>query len=94
MQENGNITAFCYADKINASIWVLFVHPGHEGQGLGCTLLGLAADWLFSLDHDTVQLRTGARTSTDRFFAKQGWRCTTVNAGNIRYTFARVDRTR
>jgi hypothetical protein len=30
-EDKGEIVAFCYADKENASIWALFVCPGHEG---------------------------------------------------------------
>jgi GNAT superfamily N-acetyltransferase len=33
-ESEGEIVAFCYADKLNASIWALFVRPGHEGRGL------------------------------------------------------------
>jgi GNAT superfamily N-acetyltransferase len=40
----GEILAFCYADKVNASIWALFVSPEHEGHGLGKSLLKLDVD--------------------------------------------------
>ncbi len=46
---DGEIVAFSYANKIDGSIWALFVDPRYEGQGLGKQLLSLATAWLFSL---------------------------------------------
>lgn len=95
---DGEIAAFCYADRANASIWALFVRPGHEGRGLGRTLLGLATDWLFGLGHDAVHLSTGAGRRADRFYAAQGWRRAAADEGDmrdvrdVRYTLARADR--
>jgi hypothetical protein len=31
IEQGSEIVAFCYADKINASIWALFVSPDQEG---------------------------------------------------------------
>ncbi|QNA91134.1 GNAT family N-acetyltransferase [Massilia sp. Dwa41.01b] len=70
---NGEVVAFCYADRENASIWALFVAPGHEGRGLARTLLALAVDWLFALGHEHVELSTTPGTRADRFYAQQGW---------------------
>lgn len=70
---NGEIVAFCYADRENASIWALFVRPGHEGRGLAKALLALAVDWLFALGHERIVLSTTPGTRADRFYAAQGW---------------------
>jgi GNAT superfamily N-acetyltransferase len=86
---DGAIVAFSYADKDKGSIWALFVHPGHEGRGLASVLLRLATDWLFGLGHDAVTLTTGAGTRADRFYARQGWRRTPLDATDIAYTLAR-----
>src|SRR5689334_14339484 len=59
-ERDGEIVAFCYADKLNASIWALFVCPGHEGLGLGKSLLAQAVRWLSEIGHDAVHLTTGA----------------------------------
>jgi GNAT superfamily N-acetyltransferase len=83
------IVAFCYADKINASIWALFVRPGHEGRGLGKALLLQAVDWLFEAGHERVHLTTGADTRADRFYAAQGWERNPVGAFDIGYSLAR-----
>ena len=45
----GEVVAFCCADKINASIWALFVKPGQERRGFGKALLERAADIGYSL---------------------------------------------
>ena len=88
-ERDGEIVAFCYADKVNASIWALFVQPGHESGGLGRALLDLATAWLFDLGHDTVHLTTGAGTRADRFYAHRGWTRTIVDATDVRYTLAK-----
>jgi GNAT superfamily N-acetyltransferase len=86
----GEILAFCYADKVNASIWALFVSPGHEGHGFGQTLLKLAVDWLFEIGHDCIHLSTGANTRADRFYAQQGWTRAPVSATDIGYSLTRL----
>lgn len=72
-EQDGDIVAFCYADKVDASIWALFVQPGYEGRGLAKSLLRLATDWLFELGHERIHLTTGAGTRADHFYAAQGW---------------------
>lgn len=85
-ESGGEIVAFCYADKVNASIWALFVSPGHEGRGLGKSLLEQAVNWLFELGHDRVHLSTGANTRADRFYAAQGWQRKPVSSSEIAYS--------
>jgi GNAT superfamily N-acetyltransferase len=83
---DGQVVAFCYADKINGSIWALFVRPGHEGRGLAKSLLKQAVDWLFELGHDCVRLSTAANTRADRFYAAQGWRRQPISDTEIVYS--------
>ena len=68
------IVAFSYANKIDGSIWALFVDPRFEGQGLGKELLATASGWLFSLGFRRVTLSTGARTRAAQFYTRLGWR--------------------
>ena len=72
-EREGEIIAFSYAAKEDASIWALFVRPDCEGLGAGKTLLALAVEWLFSLGNETVTLGTSANTRADRFYQRQGW---------------------
>lgn len=88
-ESEGEVVAFCYADKVNASIWALFVKPGHEGQGLAKTLLKQAVAWLFEAGHDCVHLSTGANTRADRFYAAQGWVRRPLSSSEIAYSMAK-----
>lgn len=88
-ENDGEILAFCYADKVNASIWALFVSPGHEGHGFGQALLKLAVDWLFEIGHDCIHLSTGANTRADRFYSRQGWTRAPLSATDIGYSLTR-----
>ncbi|WP_374046754.1 N-acetyltransferase family protein [Massilia sp. YIM B02763] len=88
-EDDGEVVAFCYADKDNGSIWALFVRPGHEGRGIAKALLGLAVDWLFSLGNARICLSTGANTRADRFYAAQGWRRDPVGATEIAYSLTK-----
>jgi GNAT superfamily N-acetyltransferase len=89
-ESDGKIVAFCYANKVNASIWALFVDPDHEGRGFGQALLKQAVDWLFETGHEHVHLTTGANTRADRFYAEQGWLRQPVSTTEIRYSLART----
>lgn len=61
-ENGGEVVAFCYANKDDASVWALFVRRDHEGRGLGKSLLKLAVDWLFEIGHEQVHLSTAAGT--------------------------------
>lgn len=89
-EKQGEVVAFCYADKANASIWALFVRPGEEGQGLATTLLQLAVDWLFELGHDCVHLSTTPNTRADRFYAAQGWLRTPGDDTEVHFTLSKA----
>ena len=82
---DGEIAAFCYADKNDGSIWALFVDPGKEGMGLAKALLKLAVDWIFALGHASARLDTGAGTRADRFYALQGWQRRQLSETKVAY---------
>ena len=88
-EKQGDVVAFCYADKDNASIWALFVRPGEEGQGLAKALLQLAVGWLFGLGHDCNRLSTTPGTRADRFYAAQGWLRAPGDASEVHFTLRR-----
>ena len=58
---DGVVVAFCYADKVDGSIWALFVAPGHEGLGLARCLLACAVDWLFALGFPVITVPSNLR---------------------------------
>lgn len=84
-QVDGVTVAFSYANRLDGSIWALFVDPAHEGRGLARQLLALATNWLFDLGFDLVWLETGADTRAARFYAAQGWRVAGVDGADVRY---------
>ncbi|MDO8179817.1 MAG: GNAT family N-acetyltransferase [Undibacterium sp.] len=89
-EREGEIIAFSYAAKEDASIWALFVRPDCEGLGAGKALLALAVEWLFSLGNETVTLGTAANTRADRFYQRQGWaRGEMKDAVEVYYTLSR-----
>ena len=68
-----NIVGFAYASRHDASIWALFVAPGHEGLGIGQGLMRRAVDWLFATGASAVTLCTGRGTRAERFYTEAGW---------------------
>lgn len=87
---DGEIVAFSYANKIDGSIWALFVDPRFEGQGLGKLLLSLATAWLFSLGFTQVTLSTGTRTRAAQFYKRLGWRLASSSAGDSVFVLDRL----
>jgi len=88
-QIDGVTVAFSYANRLDGSIWALFVDPAHEGKGLARVLLGLATAWLFDTGFAEITLETGAGTRADDFYARQGWSSLAASESDIRYTLAR-----
>ena len=70
---DGVIAGFAAADRIESSIWALFVDPAREGHGIGKALLAQASDYLFEQGRERIVLSTGADTRADVFYASQGW---------------------
>jgi len=71
---DGEVVGFSMADRTDASIWALFVHPNHEGRGLGRELLRLAVDALRADGHRRIVLSTDPDTRADVFYRRAGWR--------------------
>lgn len=86
---NGEITGFCYADKVHSSIWALFMSPQYEGQGHARQLLKLATAWLFEQGHQVVRLSTGIGTRAERFYVIQGWTEERVEGNDAFYSLAK-----
>ena len=88
-QIDGVTVAFSYANRLDGTIWALFVDPAHEGKGLTKMLLGLATDWLFDIGYPEVKLDTGAGTRADRFYTHQGWARSQAVGGDAVFTLTR-----
>lgn len=86
---DGMTVAFSYANRLDGSIWALFVEPEHEGKGLAKHLLELATSWLFELGFAQITLSTGAGTRAEAFYARQGWARQASTAGEVTFTLGR-----
>lgn len=84
VEADGQIVAFAAGFK-TGSVWALFVHPDHEGRGLGTALHAAMVNWLWSLGHTRLWLTTDPGTRAERFYVARGWvACEMVPGGEIR----------
>lgn len=90
----GEVVGFSVASLRDASIWALFVKPGHEGRGIGTGLLKLATGWLFDMGASSISLSTGANTRADRVYESQGWKRSEIKSdGEVSYRLDKSGRT-
>jgi GNAT superfamily N-acetyltransferase len=90
-QADGVIAGFACADKIDGSVWALFVSPEREGLGIGKQLLALLTRYLFAQGHETIVLGTGPDTRADAFYAAQGWeRGERIKPTEVQYTLRKL----
>ena len=71
---DNTLVGFAIADLEEHSIWALFVHPEHEGRGIGKKLHGMMLDWYFAHTKDKVWLSTAPGTRAERFYRMRGWK--------------------
>ncbi len=84
---DGVAVGFSIASSQDNSIWALFVRPESEGKGAGKALLNVAVAWLFNNGATEITLTTGAGTSADIFYQRQGWRRGKIDDdGEVRFT--------
>lgn len=68
------ITGFAIADLQDENIWALFIHPDHEGKGIGKRLHHEMLDWYFNQNKNKVWLSTSPGTRAEKFYRNAGWR--------------------
>ena len=71
---DNTIVGFAIADLQDNNIWALFIHPDHEGKGIGKKLHSLMLDWYFSQGKENVWLGTSPDTRAEKFYRKAGWK--------------------
>lgn len=72
---DGAAAGFSMADSARATVFGLFVRPGHEGRGIGRRLMAEAEAWLFQQGWDQIWLATGSDESLRAwgFYLHLGW---------------------
>ena len=68
------IVGFAIVDLKENNIWALFVHPDHEGKGIGKKLHDEMLNWYFAQNKNDVWLGTAPNTKAEQFYRKNGWR--------------------
>ncbi len=71
---DGNVVGFSIADLKENNIWALFVHPEHEGKGIGKRLHKEMLDWYFNKTKKKVWLGTAPNTRAEKFYRMNGWK--------------------
>jgi len=79
---SGEIVGFSIAHQTSRSIFALFVLPSYENRGLGRRLLDAASAWLWDNGADIVWLTTAPDTRAARFYERDGWICSGVEAND------------
>lgn len=73
VEKHGEILGFAVGNVETGNIWALFVHPDHEGQGIGRALLDTMVEWLFDQGLQRLNLTTEPGTRAQRFYEESGW---------------------
>lgn len=73
---DGQMAGFGSVDRVNASIWALFVDPDSEGRGVGKALLNHLVARARSCGIPKLILTTTPGTRAEQFYLRQGWQQT------------------
>ena len=80
------VLGFTVADRSNAGVWALFVHPDREGAGIGRALHDTLLGWARHEGLSGLWLTTAPGTRAERFYLGAGWRKAGVSpAGEVRF---------
>ena len=73
VEREGAIAGFAVGNVVTGNIWALFVHPDHEGHGVGRALHDVMVAWLFDQGLTRLHLTTEPETRAQRFYERAGW---------------------
>ncbi len=68
------IVGFVIVDLKESNVWALFIHPMHEGKGIGKSLQKIMLTWYFSQTTKKVRLGTAPYSRAEKFYSKTGWK--------------------
>ncbi len=72
-EHKDRVVGIAIVNRVEASIWALFVEPEFEGRGIGRALHDTMIAWLRSEGIRSVTLGTDPRTRAARFYEEAGW---------------------
>lgn len=77
-EDDGQMVGYAMGNRTNGEVFVVAVRPGHEGQGIGKTVLSRVVDWLWASEHDNIWLCANPDPDirATGFYRKLGWRRT------------------
>lgn len=88
-EEDGEIVAFSAVIPAEATVWAMFVHPDHEGRGIGRALMAEAESSLFADGRDEIWLLTDRdpKVRANGLYQRLGWAPRGVQPdGQMKYT--------
>lgn len=87
-EAEGRIVGIAMVNRVEASIWALFVEPGFEGRGVGRALHDAMLAWLRSCGLRAVTLGTEPGTRAAGFYEAAGWQFREIDqSGETVYDF-------
>jgi DMSO/TMAO reductase YedYZ molybdopterin-dependent catalytic subunit len=79
-EHDGRVVGCAIVNRVEASIWALFVEPRFEGRGFGRALHDTMLGWLRSQGAERVTLGTEPGTRAARFYEAAGWQFRELDA--------------
>jgi GNAT superfamily N-acetyltransferase len=72
-EADGRVVGFVCGRPAKKDVWALFVHPEHEGRGIGSALMELIEAWMFEQGLEEMTLSTAPGTRAERLYLRRGW---------------------
>jgi len=88
-ETDDTVVGFAMANAQNASVFALFVRPGHEGKSIGRHLMAQVESWLFQQGCATIWLTTDSDCTVraNGFYRHLGWQEDSIlDDGQVRFT--------
>lgn len=73
VEEQGHVLGFSVGNAGTGNVWALFVHPDHEGRGIGRLLHDAMVTWMFERGATRLWLTTAPGTRAEAFYLRAGW---------------------
>jgi GNAT superfamily N-acetyltransferase len=81
-EAGAEVVGFCAVKPQAREVFGLFVSPGHQGRGVGSSLLAEGMAYLAGLNRKPVRLGTAPGTRAHAFYLRRGWRPVGLDTGH------------